>query len=96
MDPFITGMMVFTLIVLAMVGGFVLLFPVTRRLGDVLEAWLERQSSAGLTGGELHSVLEELRSVRTQLDELASRQVSVERLLEAGKPDDPPNPPPSN
>jgi len=84
MDPFITGMMIFTLIVLAMVGGFVLLFPVTRRLGDVLEVWLERQSGGELQASELRPVLEELRLVRAQLDDLASRQGSLERLLESG------------
>ena len=37
MDPFILQAMIFSIIVIVLLGGFTLLFPLTRQLGKVLE-----------------------------------------------------------
>jgi len=45
LDPLIVASMVFSLIVLLMVGGFILLLPLSRRLGELLDLWISEQKS---------------------------------------------------
>jgi hypothetical protein len=80
--------MLFSLIVIAMVGGVVLLVPISRRLGGVLELWLEERGKANEIGPrEFGRIREEVAALRDEMEALANRQDFVEKLLEK-PPDD--------
>ena len=85
MDPELIPMMIFTIIVLAMGGGFILLFPITRRLGRFLEY---RMSEKGRLEDreEMDRILRAVESLRDDVAHLAERQDFTERLLQ--KPED--------
>ncbi len=88
MDPMALMGMLFVLIVVAMVGGFILLAPLFRRLGAVLEHWLNERGKANQIGpGEFGRIREEVATLRDEMEALANRQDFVEKLLE-GPPDD--------
>ncbi len=84
----IIGMSMFLLLAM-MIGGFVLLHPLARRLGDVMDQWLRIRRSE-MTGenllGEIHSELGGLRgsleTVTDRLDRLEERQEFTETLIE--------------
>ena len=84
----IIGMGVFVVLAM-MIGGFVLLHPLARRLGDVMDQWLRiRRSEMGGENllGEMHSELGGLRgsleTVADRLDRLEERQEFTETLIE--------------
>lgn len=81
MDPAMIPMMIFTVVVLAMIGGVILLLPVTRRLGQFLEY---RMSEAGRlpADGDQERILKAIESLRDDVARLAERQDFTERLLE--------------
>ncbi len=88
MDPMALVAMLFVLIILAMVGGFILLVPISRRLGAVLELWLDERGKANQIGPqEFGRIREEVAALRDEMEALTSRQDFVENLLE-GRPDD--------
>ncbi len=88
MEPMALVGMLFVLIVLAMVGGFILLVPISRRLGEVLELWLDERGKANQIGpGEFGRIREEVATLRDEMETLTNRQDFVEKLLE-GRPDD--------
>ena len=53
MDPVILAGMIFSIIVLLLVGGFVLLLPVSQRLGKVLDIWISEHKSLPWEVGRL-------------------------------------------
>ncbi len=84
----IIGMGVFVFLAM-MIGGFVLLHPLARRLGDVMDQWLRirRSEIAGENLlGEIHSELGGLRgsleTMADRLDRLEERQEFTETLIE--------------
>ncbi|MDP2958731.1 MAG: hypothetical protein Q8N53_20065 [Longimicrobiales bacterium] len=81
MDPEMIAVMVFFLVALAMTGGFILLFPITRRLGQFLEY---RMSSKGRIEDQerMDLLLKAVGSLRDDVARLAERQDFTERLLE--------------
>lgn len=81
MDPVIAAGMIFSLIVVAMIGGVILLFPITRRLGQFLEY---RMSEKGRLRDreEMERILQALHALRDDVAALAERQDFTERLLE--------------
>lgn len=81
MDPEMIAVMVFFLIALAMTGGFILIFPITRRLGQFLEY---RMSSKGRIEDQerMDLLLKAVGSLRDDVARLAERQEFTERLLE--------------
>ena len=59
MEPEVVAGMVFTLILTVMVGGFILLFPLSRRLGALLENRLEdKKAPPRLPDAELAAMRE--------------------------------------
>lgn len=93
MDLFILQSMVFVLLLVLVLGGIVLAFPVTRRLGDALDEWirLRRQGrlgsdQAGRLEDELREVRERLETLERETDLLADRQAFTESLL--ARPDE--------
>ncbi len=82
MNPELVPLMIFTIVVLAMAGGFLLLFPMTRRLGQFLEY---RMSERGRIQEreEREVLLRAVEALRDDMARLAERQDFTERLLES-------------
>ncbi len=81
MDPIILAAMIFTLLLLGMIGGFILLIPVSRRLGAVLDYWLKEKTEAAKLSSETVQARALLESVATRLEGLEEKQVFMEELL---------------
>jgi hypothetical protein len=73
--------LVFSLLVIIIVGGSILLFPITRRLGLLLERRLETEA---LPGDELRQLKAAVRSLTDQVQSLQDRQDFTEKLLAPG------------
>jgi len=89
-DPELVPMMIFTIVVLGMVGGFVVLLPITRRLGKFLEYRMSEQGGLQQTEQQA-ALLRAVESLRDDVAHLAERQDFTERLLD--KPRDQEKPP---
>lgn len=88
MDPVIGFGMIFTVVVVAMLGGFILMFPLTRRLADVLEKRLLAEERAA--GPEqLAALAQAVEALRDEVERLSERQDFTERLLEKPREDGP-------
>jgi hypothetical protein len=74
-------MMVFTLIVLAMIGGFIVVLPITRRLGKFLEYKMTERTRM-MENEEREALLKAIESLRDDVARLAERQEFTERLLD--------------
>lgn len=85
MDPIILAGMIFSLVVLAMVGSFILLLPVARLLAQYLQQRLDMGLESG-PAPQLGVLQEQLDRIEAGLDGLRERQDFVERLLEPGEP----------
>jgi hypothetical protein len=80
-----TFLIVMTLII---VGG-ILLFPVSRKLGHLIEANLAEKRAAGLPdAGEARRLAERLSAVEDQLRTVVERQRFVDELLVGRDPAD--------
>jgi hypothetical protein len=80
-DPELISLMIFTVVVLAMIGGFIVLLPLTRRLGQFLEY---RMSEAGRVreSEDRERILRAIESLRDDVARLAERQDFTERRLQ--------------
>ena len=81
MDPIALAGMIFVLLLIAMIGGFLLLIPVSRRLGAVLDYWLKEKTAASSLSSETAQARALLESVATRLETLEEKQVFMEELL---------------
>lgn len=81
MDPEMIAVMIFFLVALAMIGGFVLLIPIARTLGRYLES---RMTQKGRIEDQERTelLLRAVESLRDDVARLAERQDFTERLLE--------------
>ncbi|MHB1191846.1 MAG: hypothetical protein ACYC6F_02270 [Longimicrobiales bacterium] len=84
MDPEMIAGMIFVIILMAMIGGFIVLLPISRRLGQFLEY---RMSSKGRIDDpeKMEVLLRAVESLRDDVAQLAERQDFTERLLERPK-----------
>jgi hypothetical protein len=80
-DPMMLGMMIFTIVAMAVIGGFVVLFPITRRIGRFLESRMSEANRAKELE-DREGILRALDSLRDDIARLAERQDFTERLLE--------------
>jgi hypothetical protein len=78
MDPIALAGMIFTLLLVLIIGGFILLFPLSRRLGLFLEAKLK---PAALASEDTRKLWEAIQSMETELKRIADRQEFTERML---------------
>ena len=82
--------MIFSLLSLVIIGGIILMYPLTRRLGQLLEQRLEERKAGGAVVGqgvdpaELRELRSALRSVEGEVARLGERQQFLEGLLESG------------
>jgi hypothetical protein len=74
--------MIFTLIMLIIVGGFILLFPLSRRLGLLLESRIAEKKPMA-SEPEIARLRESVQALQDQVGSLIERQDFVERLLQA-------------
>lgn len=81
MDPMGIAGMLFVLIMIAMIGGFILLLPISRRLGRFLEQRLDAGRGPDADPAKLGEVRELILSLQAQIDRMAERQEFTERLL---------------
>lgn len=81
MDPELIPLMIFTIIVIAMIGGFIVLLPVTRRLGRFLEYRMSEQGRVR-ESEDRERILRAIESLRDDVARLAERQDFTERLLQ--------------
>jgi hypothetical protein len=79
--------MIFSLLLALIIGGFVLMYPLTKRLGQLIELRMgERRLGADRTVGveEMARLTEVVEALRVEVVALAERQEFTERLLESG------------
>ena len=81
MDPVALAGMIFTLLLIGMVGGFILLIPVSRRLGAVLDYWLKEKTETSSLSADAAQARALLESVATRMEALEEKQVFMEELL---------------
>ena len=100
MDPEVIAGMLFTVVLVAMVGGFILLFPITRRLGAILEQRLNGRAAPEIAPAEIRQLEASIHALRADLEQISERQTFTEELLSERQPlllprDEPPrgNPP---
>ena len=82
MEPMALAGMLFVLVLIAMIGGFILLIPISRRLGRVLDAWL-LEKRGGVNQEELIQLRQAVQSLEAEVTSLAERQQFTDRLLES-------------
>lgn len=87
MDPMALAGMLFTLLTVAMIGGFVLLFPLTRRFGALLEQRvLQAKQAANVDPQAVAELRRALRALETEVERLSEQQEFTQALLESGEP----------
>jgi hypothetical protein len=74
--------MLFSLLMVLVIGGFILLFPLSKRLGQLIEMRLEQQRQGALSAEDATALLETIHALQDQIELLAERQAFTERLLE--------------
>jgi len=85
-DPVIVVSMVFVVILVLLVGGFVVTYPVTRRLGKALEVYLEERSRNLPDADRIEDLGRAVRSLRDEVRALSEKQEFVEKLLKDENP----------
>ena len=80
MDPNALAGMVFTLVLATLIGGFVLLFPLSKRLGTLLESKI-KEPPPQIPNAEIERLSERIQSLETQVRQLNDRQEFAERLI---------------
>jgi Tfp pilus assembly protein PilO len=77
--------MLFSLLMVLIIGGLILLYPLSRRLGQLIELRMdERRAGGTLPAEELEELARVVESLQAELAQLQERQQFTERLLEAG------------
>lgn len=90
MDPVIPAGMIFVLLIILMIGGMVLLFPLTRQLGRYLENRLrEGEAPSRTDDAELAALRDAIRALEAEVASLADRQAFAESLLDSRRAPDP-------
>ena len=83
--------MLFSLLMVLVIGGLILLFPISRRLGKFLEIRIdERMEWDTLPKDAFNELMDVVEELQNEVARLKDRQQFVERLLEPGRrPEDP-------
>ncbi len=77
--------MAFALIMTLVIGGFILLFPIARRLGQALEEWLRlrrEESALSISADDVGRLASAVEALQGDVERLVARQEFVESLLE--------------
>ncbi len=81
----LAGMLLSLLIVL-IIAGSILMFPLVRRLGRLLELRIEERRGDAFPATEVEELKELVRGLESEVERLAERQSFTERLLTEGPP----------
>jgi len=73
--------MLFVLILVGMILGSILLYPIIRRLGALLEQRLQNRLPDDVMVRELRNLASAIHSVQHQVGQLSERQAHIEALL---------------
>ena len=76
--------MIFALIVLVLIGGFVLLLPLSQRLGKLLDVWVSEQKSLKVRA-EPDVTQQALSDLSQRLKALEEQQDFLEKLVSKGR-----------
>ena len=79
--------MIMTVVLILTVGGVMVLRPIAKRVGDLLEMYV-RDRSEGLEG-EIHHMRDLLETMNARLQLMEERQDFTERLLSGQKSREP-------
>ena len=75
MDPNAIAGMIFTLLLAGLVGGFILLYPVSRRLGLLLEEKLHpKRPPPGVSADALEALQQSVHALEGEVKRLTERQ----------------------
>ncbi len=86
MDPIIVPSMIFTFVMVLLIGGFILLFPITRRLGEAVEVWLLEHKKGGGSRSDLQALRGRLEELADRIEQIEDRQAFTEQLVEGRDP----------
>ncbi|HUG40405.1 MAG TPA: hypothetical protein VMM12_07965 [Longimicrobiales bacterium] len=75
--------MIFTLVLVVIIGGIILMYPLTRRLGQLMEQRLAERTG-GAAGSEVGELRSAVRSLEAEVERLGERQRFLEGLVESG------------
>ena len=83
MDDEMVAGMIFTLLFALIVGGFILLYPLSRRIATLMERRVHDKEPAAprLNTDELDALRQSVAELSTQIDRLVDRQDFMEKLL---------------
>jgi|GEM_PF-1331215 len=79
--------MIFSLLLALIIGGFILMYPLTRRLGQLIELRLEERRTGrddAAIAATLEQLLVALEGIQRDVAVLQERQEFTDRLLETG------------
>lgn len=65
-----------------LIGGFVVLYPLTSKLGQALETYLEQKKASGVSEEEITTLRRQVHALTRQVEAVAEKQEFVEELLE--------------
>jgi hypothetical protein len=82
MDPVILAGMIFSIVVLLLIGGFILVFPLTRQLGAYLEKRMLNEGPLEDADARTQDLARAVEALRDEVARLSERQDFTERLLE--------------
>jgi hypothetical protein len=81
MDPMAIAGMIFVLVLVLFIGGFIVLSPITRRLGLLLESRLQKEKLEGPSSEELKELQQVIQGLEAEIRRLSDRQDFTEKLL---------------
>jgi len=81
MDPNALMGMIFTLVLTMLIGGFILLYPLTRRLGQLLESRVSQGEASESLQGDVRRLAQTVESLELELRSLRERQEFTEKVL---------------
>ena len=84
MEPMALVGMAFTLIMVAMIGGFILLIPLSRRLGQMLDVWVRDRKGVD-SSEELAQLRRTVQALEAEVSSLVERQQFTDELLQSRK-----------
>ena len=73
--------MIFTLIMLGMILGFILVLPVARKLAAYLEQRLQANAPNQVQPGELIQLQEAIQALQEEVERISDRQTFTDSLL---------------
>lgn len=85
MDIIALAGMLFSLLVVLIIAGSILMFPIMRRLGRLIEVRIEERRSGTVPAEDMQALLESVRALEAEVLRLTDRQAFTERLLEGNR-----------